>query len=98
MTSLSNEVTSIIPKKRGRPLGSKNRRKAVGYVPLKKLDKKMNDARVILLLKRVKELTNKIDELEEIRGRLHGIIDNQEHQAIQYRAVIDYLETKMELK
>jgi uncharacterized small protein (DUF1192 family) len=93
MTSLSNTVT---PKKRGRPLGSKNKKKPVGYVALKSLDKKANDARVVLLLKSVNELKKRIVELEEIRERLHAIIDNQEHKAIQYRAVIDYLETKLE--
>lgn len=93
MTSLSNP-----PKKRGRPLGSKNQKRPVGYVPLKKLDKRVDNARIILLLKALGNSKKRIDELEEIRGRLHGIIDNQEHQAIQYRAVIDYLETKMELK
>jgi hypothetical protein len=95
MTSLSNIVT---PKKRGRPLGVKNKKKPVGYVALKSLDKKANDARVVLLLKTVNDLRKQVMELDDIRGRLHGIIDNQEHKAIQYRAVIDYLETKLELK
>jgi hypothetical protein len=29
---------------------------------------------------------------------LHSVIDRQEYKAVQYQAVIDYLETKLELK
>ena len=84
MTSLSNPVA----KKRGRPAGSKNKtvKKAKAFKQPSKL------ASGII------KLQNKISELELIRERLHGVIDRQEHKAIQYRAVIDYLETKLELK
>jgi len=41
---------------------------------------------------------SKIVELEKIRQNLHGVIDNLEHQAVQYQAVINYLENKLENK
>jgi hypothetical protein len=92
MTSLSK-----LPKKRGRPLGSKNKRvrKVAGkeYTFKNKAFKQTNNH-----ASEINKLQNRILELEEIRHRLHSIIDNQEHKAIQYRAVIDYLETKLEIK
>jgi hypothetical protein len=85
MTSLSKSVA----KKRGRPLGSKNKKTAAKA-------KAFKQPNVVAL--EINKLRNKISELEMIRERLHGVIDRQEHKAIQYRAVIDYLETKLELK
>jgi hypothetical protein len=72
-----------VAKKRGRPAGSKNKPAA------KAKSFKQHD---------VAALQNKIAELEMIRERLHSVIDRQEYKAVQYQAVIDYLETKLELK
>jgi hypothetical protein len=80
MKSLSKKP---VAKKRGRPLGSKNKPAAKA-----KSFKQSN----------VAALQNKIAELEMIRERLHSVIDRQEYKAVQYQAVIDYLETKLELK
>lgn len=85
MTSLSKKpaVVAKTARKRGRPLGSKNKPAAKA----KKFKQPAGDAN---LLKR-------IEELETIRDRLHRLIDHLEHKEIQYRAVIDYLETKLEI-
>jgi hypothetical protein len=72
-----------VAKKRGRPAGSKNK-PAAKAKSFKQYD--------------VAALQNKIAELEMIRERLHSVIDRQEYKAVQYQAVIDYLETKLELK
>jgi|688.fasta_scaffold899412_2 hypothetical protein len=72
-----------VAKKRGRPFGSKNK-SAAKAKSFKQLD--------------IAALQNKIAELEIIRERLHSVIDRQEYKAVQYQAVIDYLETKLELK
>jgi hypothetical protein len=94
MTSLSKKP---VAKKRGRPLGSKNKRvvKVAGkeYTFKNKVFKQPSKR-----ASEVSKLQDKILELEMIRERLHSVIDRQEHKAIQYQAVIDYLETKLELK
>jgi len=94
MTSLSKKS---VAKKRGRPLGSKNKRvvKVAGkeYTFKNKAFKQPSKR-----ASEVSKLQDKILELEMIRERLHSVIDRQEHKAIQYQAVIDYLETKLELK
>jgi hypothetical protein len=91
MTSLSN-----LPKKRGRPLGSRNKRykrpamkKANDTVTFKqpdvdplKLDKKEREA---VFLRQNSELLSD-------NCILKTKIVNLEHQAIGYRAVISYLE------
>jgi hypothetical protein len=91
MTSLSN-----FPKKRGRPLGSRNKRykrpamkKAKDTVTFKqpdinplKLDKKEHEA--VLL----RERSDRLVEICTLKTK----ILNLEHQAIGYRAVISYLE------
>ena len=79
-------------KKRGRPLGSTNKRvrKVAGkeYTFKEKAFKqpKMNqsDAHKVLLTTLVQELTDKIKSLE--------------HQSVGYRAVISYLEHKLGTK
>jgi hypothetical protein len=83
MTSLS--------KKRGRPLGSKNKPAPEG-MPFKPNFSSADKARVVLLQKSNTDLKKRVDELELIRDNMHRVIDNQEHKAVQYQAVIDYLE------
>jgi hypothetical protein len=80
MTSLSKKP---VAKKRGRPVGSKNK-------PAAKVKAFKQPSNVANLLSR-------IEELETIRDRLHKLIDHHEHKEIQYRAVVDYLETKLEI-
>jgi hypothetical protein len=85
MTSLSKSVA----KKRGRPAGSKNKKKpAARALVFKRTNNHASE---------INKLHNRILELETIRERLHNVIDRQEHKAIQYQAVIDYLETKLEI-
>jgi hypothetical protein len=85
MTSLSKTVA----KKRGRPAGSKNKNKpAARDLVFKRTNNHASE---------INKLHNRILELETIRERLHSVIDRQEHKAIQYQAVIDYLETKLEI-
>jgi len=92
MTSLSKNP---VAKKRGRPVGSKNTKPRNSF---KRAAIVSENAKVVLLTKRVDELKKLVDELQLIRERLHSVIDRQENKAIQYRAVIDYLETKLELE
>jgi hypothetical protein len=80
MTSLSKKP---VAKKRGRPVGSKNKPAA--------------KAKAFKQPSNVANLLSRIEELETIRDRLHKLIDHHEHKEIQYRAVIDYLETKLEI-
>jgi len=89
MTSLSKKKPAVLAKtarKRGRPVGSKNKKTAAKVKPFK-----------FSLETQVANLTKQVAELQLIRERLHSVIDRQEHKAIQYQAVIDYLETKLEL-
>jgi len=79
-------MTTSNSKKRGRPLGSKNKKPRAGKT---KTFKQFDPAQRALA---------KIVELERIRQNLHNLIDNLEHQAVQYRAVISYLENKLENK
>jgi hypothetical protein len=78
-------------KKRGRPLGSKNK-------PKRGRPAKTANAKTFKLRDVESRALNKIVELERIRQNLHGVIDNLEHQAVQYKAVISYLENKLETK
>ena len=101
MTSLSKKpaVVAKTARKRGRPVGSKNKPKIV-----KLLERQVQDGRKkaksfkFSLETQVANLTKRVAELEMIRDRLHNIIDRMENKEIQYRAVIDYLETKLELE
>jgi hypothetical protein len=77
-------MTTLNSKKRGRPVGSKNKRGR----PAKTFKLRDIEGRAL----------NKIVELEKIRQNLHNVIDNLEHQAVQYKAVISYLENKLEIK
>lgn len=80
-------------KKRGRPLGSKNKKPVVKNK--KPVTRKVSAFKLRDLETRA---LSKIVELEKIRQNLHNVIDNLEHQAIQYKAVISYLENKLEIK
>jgi hypothetical protein len=71
-------MTTLNSKKRGRPVGSKNKRGR----PAKTF--KQSDAHKVLLTSLIGELVEKVKSLE--------------HQAVQYQAVISYLEKKMENK
>lgn len=71
-------------KKRGRPLGSKNK------------PKRGRPAKTFKRFDPTQRAFAKIVELEKIRKNLHNMIDNLEHKAIQYQAVISYLENKLE--
>lgn len=73
-------------KKRGRPLGSKNKAKRGRPAKVKVFKQFDVESRALA----------KIVELEKIRQNLHDMIDNLEHQAVQYKAVISYLENKLE--
>jgi hypothetical protein len=81
-----------LAKKRGRPLGSKNKRTRTvagkKYTFKKKAFKQpkinQSDAHKILLTTLVQELTDRIKSLE--------------HQSVGYRAVISYLEHKLGTK
>ena len=79
-------MTTSNSKKRGRPVGSKNKNPVTRNVKTFKL--RDIEGRAL----------NKIVELEKIRQNLHNVIDNLEHQAVQYKAVISYLENKLEIK
>jgi len=79
-------MTTLNSKKLGRPVGSKNKKPAA------------KKAKVFKQFDPVQRSFAKIVELERIREGLHKLIDNLEHQAVQYRAVISYLENKLENK
>jgi len=73
-------MTTSNSKKRGRPVGSKNKKP----VARKAKTFKQSDAHKVLLTTLIEELVEKIKSLE--------------HQAVQYQAVINYLENKLENK
>lgn len=83
-------LNSNLPKKLGRPLGSKNKKRIVAKKSSAKDHKfkqpKINqsDAHKVLLTTLIQELTDKIKSLE--------------HQSVGYRAVISYLEHKLGTK
>jgi len=86
-----------IAKKRGRPIGSKNKKKLVAKrLVFKGMD--LQRKTQAQSLARLNDIGKRIDELELIRTNLHNVIDNLEHQAVQYKAVISYLENKLETK
>jgi hypothetical protein len=82
-------MTTSNSKKRGRPLGSKNKPKKVPRAVKGKSFKQFNPEQRAFA---------KIVELEKIRNNLHNLIDNLEHKIVQYQAVISYLEHKLENK
>lgn len=70
-----------VAKKRGRPLGVKNKRKVVKKISSKAPAFKQQN----------------IDELLDTIECLELEIKNLEHKATQYAVVINYLETKLEI-
>ena len=82
-------MTTSNSKKRGRPLGSKNKPKKVPRAGKVKMFKRIYD---------LQRAADKIVELEKIRNNLHDLLDNLEHKIVQYQAVISYLEHKLEQK
>ena len=79
-------MTTSNSKKRGRPVGSKNKKPVA------------RKAKTFKQFDPTQRAFAKIVELEKIRENLHNMIDNLEHKAIQYQAVISYLENKLENK
>jgi hypothetical protein len=79
-------MTTSSSKKIGRPVGSKNK------------PKRGRPAKTFKQFDPTQRAFAKIVELEKIRENLHNIIDNLEHKEVQYKAVISYLENKLENK
>ena len=80
-------LNSNLPKKRGRPLGSKNKRKVA-----KKVGSKDNAFKQADVKKFIKDLNDNVVTEQET------IILNLEHQIIGYKAVISYLEYRLGTK
>ena len=77
-------LNSNLPKKRGRPLGSKNKRKVA-----KKVGSKDNAFKQADVKKFIQDLNDNVVTEQE------AIILNLEHQIVGYKAVISYLEHKL---
>jgi hypothetical protein len=87
MTSLSKKP---VAKKRGRPAGSKNKPAA------KPKTFKQKEINII-----IEDLVDAEFLCEKMTYEIEAIelkIKNLEHKAMQYEVVIDYLETKLEIK
>lgn len=84
-------MTTLNSKKRGRPLGSKNK-------TTRSKNKAVGGSKPFKQFNPMQQALKKITELEIIRSNLHDMIDNLEHKAVQYQAVISYLEHKLEQK
>ena len=87
-------MTTSSSKKIGRPVGSKNKLKRGR--PAKTF--KQADEDKSRFSYNVPNLLVQISDLEHIRKKLHLLIDNFEYKEIQYKAVISYLENKLENK
>ena len=94
MTSLSKNQ---VAKKRGRPLGSRDKR-------ARKVAKKVGKD-VVLNQKDIDALLEDLIDSEFLCKKMHDTVEslelkikNLEHKAMQYEVVIDYLETKLEIK
>jgi len=105
MTSLSKKTVPEFPlKKRGRPVGSKN--KVIRKVAGREFVFKKKDAAATKSFKRPVTQQQTIlaklldDNLQFISDnkKLVDRINNLEHQAIGYRAVVSYLENQLGLK
>jgi len=106
MTSPSKEITPEFPiKKRGRPVGSKNKvvRKVAGkefvFKNKKETAAPKSFKRITLEQQKaydtiIKDNINLTMDNKELVNR----INNLEHQSIGYRAVISYLSHQLELK
>jgi hypothetical protein len=107
MTSLSKKTVPEFPlKKRGRPVGSKNKvvRKVAGKefvfknkkpaaAATKPFKRPVNEQQTLL----AKLLDDNLQFISDNK-KLVDRINNLEHQAIGYRAVVSYLETQLGLK
>jgi hypothetical protein len=93
MTSLSKKP---VAKKRGRPVGSKNKTTAKAKQPAKAKVFKQRD--VDILLDDLFDAEFLCQKMQNLIDSLELKIKNLEHKAVQYEVVIDYLETKLELK
>jgi hypothetical protein len=93
MTSLSKKP---VAKKRGRPLGSKNKPATKSKPAAKVKVFKQRDIDVLLDdLFDAEHLCQKMNhEIEALELKIKSF----EHKVMQYEVVIDYLETKLELK
>jgi hypothetical protein len=93
MTSLSKKP---VAKKRGRPLGSKNKPATKVKPAVKTKVFKQRDLEILLDdLFDAELLCQKLNNENEA---LELKIESLEHKEMQYKVVIDYLETKLELK
>jgi hypothetical protein len=90
MTSLSKPVA----KKRGRPVGSKNKAQKTKPAAASKSFKQAELQR----LRKVGEIVGKNIELMKDNTELVSHINNLEHQIIGFRAVISYLEKQAGLR
>lgn len=90
-------LNSNFPKKRGRPLGSTNKRKVAKKVASQNRSFKQLNAEASQVVKKEREiqLLREHAELLMERTALKVKITNLEHQAIGYRAVISYLEHQL---
>ena len=91
MTSLSKKP---VAKKRGRPAGSKNK---VAAKPAAK-DKTFKQKDINMLIDDLIDAELLCEKMDKIIESLELKIKNLEHKAMQYEVVIDYLETKLEIK
>ena len=87
MTSLSKKP---VAKKRGRPAGSKNK-PAANPKTFKQKD-------INMLIDDLIDAELLCEKMDKIIEALELKIKNLEHKAMQYEVVIDYLETKLEIK
>ena len=103
MTSLSNPVA----KKRGRPVGSKNKTKVIRKVAGREfVFKNKKDAAAnksfkqaeVQRLQKVGEIVGKNLELMKDNTELVNHINNLEYQIVGFRAVISYLEKQAGLR
>ena len=91
MTSLSKKP---VAKKRGRPAGSKNKTAAKPAAKTKVFKQRDVD----ILLDDLFDAEFLCQKMQSLIDSLELKIKNLEHKATQYEVVIDYLETKLELK
>ena len=91
MKSLSKPVA----KKRGRPAGVKNKPAAKKPAAKAKMFKQQD---VDMLLEDLIDAELVCKKMKDVIEGLEFQVKNLEHKAIQYEVVIDYLETKLEIK
>jgi hypothetical protein len=99
MTSLSKKKPAVVAKtarKRGRPVGSKNKPATKVKPAAKAKEFKRSE---------FDKLLDDLFDAEVLCLKMHQTVEslelkvkNLEHKAMQYEVVIDYLETKLEIK